>query len=328
MGQVERGELHLGYLRSIRQGAPGARGARRRAGAAIHHALPMDALLSLAGTDLTSEMVGIPLAFLLLLLALLLLPAGQRRRARQGAVLLGLSLLTGTARFCFPAEASVRRPLLFAATFFLLASIGRSVVLLLIDVLLERRTARPAPKIFRDLSTGIAYLVVALVALHAAGVEPGSILTTSALLTAVIGLALQDTLGNFVSGLALQMQRPFEVGDWVEVDPAHAGQVTEVTWRATSIMTLDHVEVILPNATVAKSAIRNYSRPSRVSRRRLVVGVSYAASPSEVASSRSPAGTPAAPARSRLRPEEEGAGWNGAVRRPCRRVARRPRTAR
>src|ERR1019366_8980218 len=109
-----------------------------------------------------------------------------------------------------------------------------------------------------------------------------SILTTSALLTAVIGLALQDTLGNFVSGLALQMQRPFDVGDWVEVDPAHAGQVTEVTWRATSIMTLDHVEVILPNSTVAKSAIRNYSRPSRVSRRRLVVGASSAASPSEV----------------------------------------------
>jgi small-conductance mechanosensitive channel len=242
----------------------------------------MDALLSLAGTDLTSEMVGIPLSLLLLVLATLLLPAGQRRRARQGAALLGLSLLCGTARFFFAAEASVRRPLLFAATFFLLASIGRSLVLLLVDVLLERRRARPVPKIFRDLSTGIVYLAVALVALHAAGVEPGSILTTSALLTAVIGLSLQDTLGNLVSGLALQMQRPFDVGDWIEVDPGHVGQVTEVTWRATSIMTLDRVEVILPNASIAKSAIRNYSRPSRVSRRRLVVGVSYAASPSEV----------------------------------------------
>jgi small-conductance mechanosensitive channel/CRP-like cAMP-binding protein len=242
----------------------------------------MDALLSLAGTDLTGEMVGIPLAFLLLLLAALLLPAGQRRRARQGAVLLVLSLLCGAARFVFPVDASVRRPLLFAATFFLLASIVRSLVLLLVDVLLERRTARPAPKIFRDLSTAVAYLVVALVALHALGVEPGSILTTSALLTAVIGLALQDTLGNLVSGLALQMQRPFDVGDWIELDGAHGGQVTEVTWRATSIMTLDHVEVIVPNGSVAKSSIRNYSRPSRVSRRRLVLGVTYAASPSEV----------------------------------------------
>ncbi|HEX3345324.1 MAG TPA: mechanosensitive ion channel family protein [Polyangiaceae bacterium] len=239
-------------------------------------------MLSLAGTDVTSEMVGIPLAILLLLLATLLLPPGQRRRARQGAVLLGLSLVCGAARFVFPPDASVRRPLLFAATFFLLASMGRSLVLLLVDVLLERRTARPAPKIFRDVSTGIAYLVVALVALHAVGVEPGSLLTTSALLTAVVGLSLQDTLGNLVSGLALQMQRPFDVGDWIEVDQAHSGQVTEVTWRATSIMTLDHVEVILPNASLAKAAIRNYSRPSRVSRRRLAIGVTYDASPSDV----------------------------------------------
>ena len=140
----------------------------------------------------------------------------------------------------------MRKPLLFAATFFLLASIGRSLVLLLVDVLLERRTARPAPKIFRDLSTGVTYLLVALVALRAVGVEPVSILTTSALLTAVVGLSLQDTLGNLVSGLALQMQRPFDVGDWIEMDSGHAGRVTEVTWRATSITTVDRVEITCP----------------------------------------------------------------------------------
>jgi small-conductance mechanosensitive channel/CRP-like cAMP-binding protein len=241
----------------------------------------MDSLPSLAGADLTSEEVGIPLALVLLLLARLLLPARERRRARHGAVLLALSVACDVARFFFRAEASVQRPLLFAATFFLLASIGRSLVLLLVDVLLERRTERPAPKIFRDLSTAVAYLVVALVALRSVGVEPGSILTTSALLTAVIGLSLQDTLGNLVSGMALQMQRPFDVGDWIEVD-AHAGQVTEVTWRATSVMTVDRIEVILPNASVAKAAIRNYSRPSKVYRRRLVIGVTFAATPSEV----------------------------------------------
>ena len=244
----------------------------------------MDALLALAGTDLTSEMVGIPLALILAVLAALLLPRGERRRARQGIVLLVLSLACGAARFVFPADASVRRPLLFAATFFLLASMGRSLVVLLVYVLLERRTARPSPRIFRDLSTGVVYLLVALVAMRSIGVEPGSILTTSALLTAVVGLALQDTLGNLVSGLALQMQRPFDVGDWVEVDGDHAGQVTEVTWRATSIMTLDRVEVILPNSLLAKAAIRNYSRPSKVSRRHVTVGVAYGAAPSDVRS--------------------------------------------
>jgi CRP-like cAMP-binding protein len=125
-------------------------------------------------------------------------------------------------------------------------------------------------------------MLVGLVALRSIGVEPGSILTTSALLTAVVGLALQDTLGNLVSGLALQMQRPFDVGDWIEVGSSQTGQVTEVTWRATSLMTLDRVEVIVPNSELAKAAIRNYSRPSTVSRRRIPVGVAYGAPPSEV----------------------------------------------
>jgi small-conductance mechanosensitive channel/CRP-like cAMP-binding protein len=231
----------------------------------------------------SSEMVGIPLAVVLLLLAIFLLPAGERKRARQGAVLLALSAVFGALHLLFPNEATAERVLLFAATFCLLASMGRSVVLLALDVVIERRTARSTPRIFRDLSTGIIYLVVGLVALRAIGVEPGSILTTSALLTAVVGLAMQDTLGNLVSGLALQMQRPFDVGDWIEVDSGqNSGRVTEVTWRATTVMTLDHVEVILPNASLAKAAIRNYSRPSTVSRRRVVVGVSYAVPPGEV----------------------------------------------
>ena len=243
----------------------------------------MSAPPSLTLEQFTSEIVAIPLALVLILLAWALLPRPERRRVRQSVVLLGMSIACGVGRLLLPEGAAVQRAVLFGATFFLLASIGRSVVLLLVRLLLERRSSRPTPRIFRDLSTGAAYLFVALVALRAIGVEPGSILTTSALLTAVVGLSLQDTLGNLVSGLALQMQRPFDVGDWIEIDNGvQAGQVTEVTWRATSIMTLDRVEVSLPNAGLAKSAIRNYSRPSKVSRRRLAVGVAYAAPPSEV----------------------------------------------
>jgi small-conductance mechanosensitive channel/CRP-like cAMP-binding protein len=243
----------------------------------------MDALLNLRATDFVSEAIGIALAFLLASLSFVLLPPADRRLARQGTILLLLSLICGVTRVMLPSDASFRRPLLFAAVFFLLASIGRSLVLLVLDVVLGRRAARPTPRIFRDLSTAVVYIIVALFALRTVDVEPGSILTTSALLTAVMGFALQDTLGNLVSGLALQMQRPFDVGDWIEIDNGvQAGRVTEVTWRATSIMTLDHVEVILPNAGLAKSAIRNYSRPSKVSRRRVGVGVSYATAPAEV----------------------------------------------
>jgi small-conductance mechanosensitive channel/CRP-like cAMP-binding protein len=228
-------------------------------------------------------MVAVPIALLLVALCAVLLPSEQRRRARQGAVLLGLSLACHALRFAFPRDATVERLLLFAGTFFLLASMARSAVLLVLDVIIGRRQARSTPRIFRDLSTATVYLLVGLVALRSIDVAPGSILTTSALLTAVVGLAMQDTLGNLVSGLALQMQPPFDVGDWIEIDAGnHAGRVTEVSWRATTIMSGDQVEVILPNASLAKAAIRNYSRPSKVSIRRVVVGVTYAAAPHEV----------------------------------------------
>ena len=95
------------------------------------------------------------------------------------------------------------------------------------------------PKIFRDILQTLIFAGVALAALHQAGVEPGSLLTTSALLTAVVGLSLQDTLGNLFAGLSIQAQRPFEIGDWIQFDSEakHAGRVIEINWRATTVMT-------------------------------------------------------------------------------------------
>jgi small-conductance mechanosensitive channel/CRP-like cAMP-binding protein len=230
----------------------------------------------------SEEIAGFFVAGILVFLAGSLLPRGQRNRARQSAVLLGLSLFGSVVR-TFPLKGvGTQRSLAFGTTFFLLASIGRSLVVLFIDVV-SARSARPTPRIFRDLSTGVVYLFVALLALRSVDVDPGSILTTSALLTAVVGLAMQDTLGNLVSGLALQLQRPFDVGDWVEVDNGQqAGRVTEVTWRATTVMTLDQVEVILPNSGLAKASIRNYSRPSPVARRRVLVNASPDRPPHDV----------------------------------------------
>src|SRR5262249_2242926 len=197
--------------------------------------------------------LGIAIAIALLLLARLLLPPQDKPRARLPAIYLVLSLVFGALSWAVEASAGASpsaRVLYFLYTLLLLASWGRSLVLLGVDVVFGRRTHRARPRIFRDLTQAVVYVIVVLFALHTTGVEPSSLLTTSALITAVIGLALQDTLGNLVSGLALQMQRPFEVGDWVQFDQdaRQVGQVTEVNWRATTLMTSDLVEVIVPNA--------------------------------------------------------------------------------
>ncbi len=244
----------------------------------------MEALATGGLLDRTGEFVGVFAAALLLALARWLLPKEDKARAKQPFVYLVLSVAIGLAAFFVDEKQDTGRVLHFLYVFFLLASLGRSLVLLGVDVVFGRRTHRAPPRIFRDVTQAIVYVVVVMLTLRAVGVEPGSLLTTSALLTAVVGLALQDTLGNMVSGLALQMQRPFEVGDWIQFDleQRNIGKVTEVNWRATTIMTNDLVEVILPNAMLAKSQIRNFSRPSTVSRRLVTVQGDYAVPPRRV----------------------------------------------
>ncbi len=236
------------------------------------------------GSDRSVDVAGIATAVALLGLAQWLLPSAEKGRTRLPVAYLLLAGLFGALAAALASNANVARVLSFLYTFFLLASCGRSLVLLAVDVIFGRKTHRAPPRIFRDVMQAVVYVVVLLLTLRAVGVEPGSILTTSALLTAVIGLALQDTLGNMVSGLALQMQRPFQVGDWIQFDSdaRQVGQVTEVNWRATSVRTNDLVDVIVPNSLLAKAPIRNYSQPSNLSRRHVTVQASYSASPKRV----------------------------------------------
>jgi small-conductance mechanosensitive channel/CRP-like cAMP-binding protein len=182
------------------------------------------------------------------------------------------------------ANARLHRALAPLAIVLLFTSIARSVVILVLDVAIGPRLSRPLPRIFREMVHGLVYVGVAMLALHQAGVEPSSLLTTSALLTAVVGLSLQETLGNLFAGLAIQLQAPFEVGDWIQfdADSKHIGRVVEINWRATKVITLDEVEVVVPNAGLAKAPITNFTKPTLVSRRSVYVAAPYNVPPLEV----------------------------------------------
>lgn len=242
----------------------------------------MNGLLQIIAREYT--LAGVAVGAALLLVVRTLLPKEHRGRIKIAGVYLVLALFAGAVLHFVDPHGSSTKTIDFFYWFFVLASCGRSLVLLVVDVLFGRKTHQTAPRIFRDLTQAVVYVIVVMITLREVGVEPGSLLTTSALLTAVVGLALQDTLGNLVSGLALQMQRPFQVGDWIQFDtePRNIGQVTEVNWRATTVMTTDLVELIIPNAALAKAAIRNYSRPSTVSRRSITVSGPYEVPPHRV----------------------------------------------
>ena len=110
------------------------------------------------------------------------------------------------------------------------------------------------PRILRDLLLAGAYITLSLVHLSTSGVNISGIVATSAVLTAVIGFSLQDTLGNIMGGLALQMERTISVGDWVKIDP-HVGRVVEIRWRQTTIETRNWDTVIVPNSQLMKGQV-------------------------------------------------------------------------
>jgi hypothetical protein len=106
-------------------------------------------------------------------------------------------------------------------------------------------------------------------------------LTTSAVGAVVIGFALQDTLGNTFAGLAIQVEKPFRVDQWVRIG-ALEGRVVAITWRATRLRTKSGDAVIVPNNIVSKEAITNFSEPAGTTRLSVEVGASYQAPPNDV----------------------------------------------
>lgn len=107
------------------------------------------------------------------------------------------------------------------------------------------------------------------------------ILATTAVGAVVLGFALQDTLGNLFAGLAIQIDRPYRVGDWVTLGELE-GSVSEITWRATKLVTKAGNFVVVPNSVMAKDPITNYSVPTRQMRLHVEVGTSYDVPPNVV----------------------------------------------
>ena len=110
------------------------------------------------------------------------------------------------------------------------------------------------PRILRDLVVACAYIGVGFALLAQHGVSFTGLITTSAILTAVIGFSLQDTLGNIMGGVALQMEKTINVGDWVRIDQ-QVGRVTEIRWRHTALETRDWDTLVIPNSILMKGPV-------------------------------------------------------------------------
>ena len=138
------------------------------------------------------------------------------------------------------------------------------------------------PRLFRDLSRVFLILCgVAIVLSVVWGADLGGVIAALGVGSIVIGLALQDTLGNLFSGIALLFERPFNEGDWIEVDGI-TGKVIEINWRSVHLLTREIEMLVIPNAVLAGATIRNYRRPQKLHLEPVDVGFSYDDPPNKV----------------------------------------------
>ena len=126
------------------------------------------------------------------------------------------------------------------------------------------------PRLVANLFTLLfSTFVVSWIAADVFGFNLATVLATSAIFTIVLGLALQDTLGNLFSGVALQIERPFQLGDWVEIhsdSEKWVGQIQEITWRATSLLGFSDELIVIPNKTIAQSQLLIFSERNKPAR--------------------------------------------------------------
>ena len=155
---------------------------------------------------------------------------------------------------------------------------------MLIFRIIMPRARMALPRIAEDIFVIIAYIAWGLVRLRYAGLDLGSIVATSAMITAVVAFAMQDTLGNILGGLALQLDNSIEIGDWIKVDDI-SGRVVDIRWRSTLVETRNWETVVFPNSQLMKNKFlvlgRRADKPVQL-RRWIWFGVNLGVTPTKV----------------------------------------------
>ncbi len=143
-----------------------------------------------------------------------------------------------------------------------------------------RRTRAAVPPLIRRLAVLVCALLGFFILLTWSfpGLNLTPVFVTSGALSIVVGLAVQDLLHNVLAGVVLSTERPFKVGDWVRAGEVE-GEVTEIGWRVTQLVTRENDAVEIPNRVMIGERMMNYDEPSHIHVRRIHVGVTYETPP-------------------------------------------------
>jgi small-conductance mechanosensitive channel/CRP-like cAMP-binding protein len=241
-----------------------------------------------AAAGMRGAFVWASVIFVVAALILNTLRPAERMRIRAALLLFALSfiglLLTASLAYRgLSIDSSLYLWFDWASLFCLWIAFINVASVFIFEVFLSAIRLKP-PRIMRDLLVALAYVVLGITLLSIPHVDISGIVATSAVLTAVIGLSFQDTLGNMMGGMALQLERAIGVGDWIKVD-GQEGLVREVRWRHTAIETRNWDTIVIPNSVLMKSQVTVLGRRGgapRQHRQWVYFNVDFRYSPTDV----------------------------------------------
>jgi small-conductance mechanosensitive channel/CRP-like cAMP-binding protein len=152
------------------------------------------------------------------------------------------------------------------------------------DLYYEKKRQTPIPHFLREVVGGIIFLIALLLVLsvgYHAEAELKGVLAGSGVIAIILGFAGQNFFAGIIAGISIQLNRPYKVGDWLQVGERFA-EVMEINWRSTRLRTNDAIYLDIPNNEMVSHAIVNLHYPTEVHAMRIRVGVEYKNSPSRV----------------------------------------------
>lgn len=204
------------------------------------------------------------------------------------ALAIALTLNAYADRFVEPlaaaAGANAARITVFALRSFIWLAgawlVTRLINGLLLNPLIRRRSGSPAPKILAN-SVGAAVFILALFGIvrYVFDHPVTGLVATSGVVTIIIGFAIREMIADFFSGIAMNTERPYRIGDYVELEPGMVGRVTELNWRSTRLTTQSGTVVIVPNSNLASRQFVNYSLPTPEYRESMQVVLNFTTDP-------------------------------------------------
>jgi small-conductance mechanosensitive channel len=141
---------------------------------------------------------------------------------------------------------------------------ARSCDVLLVRLALLSRDGTPYPRLLSDLLRAALFAVAAtMILLVVFGQPVAGLVTVSSVVIAVIGFALRNVISDLFSGIALGIDHPYRIGDWIETVQGSAGKVSEITWRTTRLTDRNGFVIVVPNGLVAGQRLINYGDGER-----------------------------------------------------------------